>query len=201
VAIVFLVLHLTKGNSSTPSASSSSPGTGTTAGGGPAAAGSYVLTQAPKVGAFPLNKAGTKAVESSLGQSTGTVASALKANKAGQPGKSVTGIYDMGSSSDFKSSTYQGLIFIGYDGTYKPAAVIKIVRSHLKSTRIVDAGPHGGEMTCGYNTSSGPHVSECVWVTKTTFGVVEFIKDGEPAKQTGASDLALKVRQAVEVKG
>jgi hypothetical protein len=40
-----------------------------------------------------------------------------------------------------------------------------------------------------------------VWVTKTTFGVVEFIRDGKPAKQSGASALALKVRQAVEVKG
>ncbi len=97
VAIVFLVIQLTKGNSGTPSASSSSPGTGTTAGGGPNAAGSYVLTQAPKVGAFPLNKAATKAVEAvPKGQSTGTVASALKAKKAGQPGKSVTAIYDTG---------------------------------------------------------------------------------------------------------
>jgi hypothetical protein len=201
VAIVFLVIHLTKGNGGTPSASSSSPGTGTAAGGGPNAGGSYVFTQAPKVGAFPLNKAATKAVESAAGSSTSTVASALKAKKAGQPGKSVTAIYDMGSSSSFTSSKYQGLIFIGYDGTYDPAAVIKIARSHLKSTRMVKAGPHGGEMTCGYNTSSGPQVSECVWVTKTTFGVVEFIKDGQPAKQAGASDLALKVRQAVEVKG
>jgi hypothetical protein len=107
----------------------------------------------------------------------------------------------MGSSSSFTSSTYKGLIFIGYDGTYDPAAVIKIVRSHLESTRLVDAGPHGGEMTCGYNASTGSRASECVWVTKTTFGVVEFIRDGKPAKQSGASALALKVRQAVEVKG
>ena len=79
--------------------------------------------------------------------------------------------------------------------------MIKIVRSHLVSTRLVDAGPHGGEMTCGYNTSTDSQASECVWVTKTTFGVVEFIQNGEPAKQSGAADLALKVRQAVEVKG
>ena len=117
------------------------------------------------------------------------------------PGKAVTGIYDTGRSSDFKSATYQGLVFVGYDGTFDPAAVIKIVRLHLKSSRVVDPGPHGGEMACGYNTTSGAHASECVFVTKTTFGVVEFIKDGEPAKQGGASVLALKVRQAVEVKG
>ena len=112
----------------------------------------------------------------------------------------VTGIYDTGGSSSYTSSTYQGLVFVGYDGTFDPAAVIKIVRSHLKSSRVVDPGAHGGQMACGYNTTAAD-ASECVWVTKTTFGVVEFIRDGQTAKQSGASALALKVRQAVEVKG
>ena len=153
------------------------------------------------MGAFPLNKAATKAVESAARKSTSTVASALKAKKAGQPGKSVTAIYDMGSSTSFTSATYKGLIFTGYDGTYDPAAVIRIVRSHLESTRIVDPGPHGGEMTCGYNISTGGQASECVWVTKTTLGVVEFVKDRVLVKQGGASALALEVRNAVEVNG
>jgi hypothetical protein len=201
VAIVFLVLHLTKGSGGTPSAGSSSPGTGTTAGGGPAAAGSYVLTQAPKVGAFPLNKAATKAIEPDAAKQTGTVASALKGKKAGKPGKSVSAIYDTGGSSDYQAKTYNGMIFIGYDGTYDPAAVIKIVRGHLKSSRAVAPGPHGGQMACGYNTELDTEASECVWVTKTTFGIVEFIKNGGPGKQAGASDLALKVRSVVEVKG
>jgi hypothetical protein len=200
VAIVFLVLHLTKGNGGTPSAGSSSPGTGTTAG-GPAATGSYVLIQAPKVGAFPLNKAATKAIEPDAAKQTGTVASALKGKKAGKPGKSVSAIYDTGGSSDYQAKTYNGMIFIGYDGTYDPAAVIKIVRGHLKSSRAVAPGPHGGQMACGYNTELDTEASECVWVTKTTFGIVEFIKDGGPGKQAGASDLALKVRSVVEVKG
>src|SRR5947209_1364620 len=195
VAIVFLVLHLTKGNSGTPGATSSSPGTG------PAAAGSYILTQAPKVGAFPLNKAATKAIEPDAAKQTGMVASALKGTKAGKPGKSVSAIYDTGGSSAYQSKTYNGLIFIGYDGTYDPAAVIKIVRGHLKSSRTVAPGPHGGQMACGYNTALDTKASECVWVTKTTFGIVEFIKNGGPGKQAGASDLALKVRSVVEVKG
>jgi hypothetical protein len=200
-AIVFLVIHLAKGGSGTPSASSSSPGTGNTAAGGPNGTGSYVLTQAPKVGAFPLNKAATKVAAPAVQQQTGPVGSALKAKKAGVPGKAVTAIYDTGGNTDFKSGTYQGMVFVGYDGTFDPAAVIKIVRSHLKSSRIVDPGPHGGEMACGYNTTTGDDASECVWVTKTTFGVVEFVKDGKTAKQPGASALALQVRQAVEVKG
>jgi hypothetical protein len=201
VGVVFLVVHLTTGSHGTPSAGSSSPGTGNTAAGGPAATGSFVLIQAPRVGAFPLNKAATKAAADAVGAQTKTVANALKAKKAGVPGKAVTGIYDTGGSSSYTSSTYQGLVFVGYDGTFDPAAVIKIVRSHLKSSRLVDPGAHGGQMACGYNTTATADASECVWVTKTTFGVVEFIRDGKPAKQSGASALALKVRQAVEVKG
>lgn len=202
VAIVFLAVYLTKGGKDTPSASSSSPGTGSTAaGGGPNGTGSYVLTEAPKIGAFPLNKAATEAAAPAVREQTRTVATALKAKKAGVPGKAVTAIYDTGGSTDFKSDAYQGLIFVGYDGTYDPAAVIKIVRSHLKSSRVVDPGPNGGEMACGYNTTTGDDASECVWATKTTFGIVEFVKDGKTAKQPSASALALKVRQAVEVKG
>ena len=202
IVIVVAVIFLTKGGGkNTPNASSSTPGTGNTAAGGPAGTGAFVLTQAAKVGAFPLNKAATKAVASVAVKQTGPVSSALKAKKAGKPGKPVTAVYDTGSSSTFTASTYGGLVFIGYDGTYDPAAVIKIVRAHLKSSRVVAPGPHGGEMACGYNTTTGSDASECVFVTKTTFGVVEFIKDGEPGKQSGASALALKVREAVEVKG
>ncbi len=199
VAIVFLVIHLAGSGKGTPSAGSSSPGTGNTAAGG--GNGSYVLTQAASVGSFPLNKTATKEISDAIGKQTSTVASALKAKNAGQPGKAVTAIYDMGKITSITSAAYKGLIFVGYDGTFDPAAVIKIVRAHLHSSRVVAPGSHGGEMACGYNTTSGPEASECVWVTKTTFGVVEFIKDGEPAKQGGASALALQVRNAVEVKG
>jgi len=40
-----------------------------------------------------------------------------------------------------------------------------------------------------------------VWATKTTFGIVEFLKGEKAVKQNGASTLALQVRDAVEVKG
>ena len=64
---------------------------------------------------------------------------------------------------------------------------------------MVNAGPHGGEMMCGYNRSTGSDASECVWVTTSTFGQVEFIEGSTPVKYPGASDIALTVRDAVEV--
>ena len=132
-------------------------------------------------------------------KSSKPLADSLK--KAGKLGKSVTAVYDTGSVTSYTSDKYKGIVFIGFDGTYDPAGVMKILRSHLKSSRMVPAGPHGGQMLCGYDTSNGPESSECAWVTSTTFGLVEFIKNGEPAKQSGAGTLAVKVRDAVEVKG
>jgi hypothetical protein len=55
-------------------------------------------------------------------------------------------------------------------------------------------------MMCGYNTSNNSVASECVWATTTTFGIVEYFRHGQPAKVTNASTLALKVRDAVEVR-
>jgi len=199
VAIVFLVIHLTKtdggntaGGSSTPGASTTGAGAGTTAG--------YVLTQAPRVGTFPLNKTATGQVSASARDTSAPVAAAMKAKGAGTPGKSVIGVYDMSSVTSISSPGYTGIVFIGYDGTFNPAATIKIVRSHLVSSRVVRPGTHGGEMVCGYNKSTGSDASECVWVTKTTFGLVEFVKGGVPSKYPGASTLARAVRNAVEVR-
>jgi hypothetical protein len=78
--------------------------------------------------------------------------------------------------------------------------VIKLERTVLVSSRVVKPGPHGGQMVCGYNTSGASDASECVWVTKTTFGEVEFLNGQVPVKYPGASNLALQVRNAVEVK-
>jgi hypothetical protein len=54
-------------------------------------------------------------------------------------------------------------------------------------------------MVCGYNTSTGPDASECVWVTPTTLGEVQFLHAATPVKYPGAAALALDVRNAVEV--
>ena len=54
-------------------------------------------------------------------------------------------------------------------------------------------------MMCGYNRSTGSDASECVWVTNSTFGQVEFIEGTAPVRYLGASSVALTIRDAVEV--
>ena len=102
--------------------------------------------------------------------------------------------------ASISSSAFRGISFVGYDGTFNIKSVIKLERSMLVSSRMVKAGTHGGEMVCGYNTSGGTEASECVWVSKTTLGEVEFLKGEVPVKYPGASKLALEVRNAVEVR-
>ena len=77
---------------------------------------------------------------------------------------------------------------------------MNLIQKNLKSSRVVNAGPHGGKMVCGYNTSNNSVASECVWATTTTFGIVEYFNHGQPAKVGNASRLALKVRAAVEAR-
>jgi hypothetical protein len=194
-AIVFLVMHLAKGGSGT-----ATPGATTTAGGGAAAGQGFVLRQAASVGKYPLNKPAVSQISGQITSATSKITSKMAATQSGKPGKSVIGIYNTGSATSLASSNYKGVVFVGYDGTFNPTNLMNLVQKNLKSSRVVNAGPHGGKMVCGYNTSNNSVASECVWATTTTFGVVEYFRHGHLAKVTNASTLALKVRAAVEAR-
>jgi hypothetical protein len=199
IVIVFVVVQLTKSGSNKAAAGSSTPSTGaTTAARG--ATNGYVITQAARVGSFPLNKTETRAFGSAALNATNSMANEFKAKGAGKLGKGTVGIYDLTSATSMNSSAFKGIFFVGYDGTFNPSTVIRLVRPTLVSSRVVKAGPHGGEMVCGYDTSGGSDASQCIWVTKTTLGEVEFLKGQTTVKYPGASKLALAVRNAVEVR-
>jgi hypothetical protein len=78
--------------------------------------------------------------------------------------------------------------------------MIKAEKAQLTSTRMVNPGPHGGEMMCGYTrNAAGADASECLWVTPTTFGQVQFTVGQSLVKYQGASNIAATIRQAAEV--
>ena len=199
IVIVFVVVQLTKSGSNKAATGSSTPSTGTTTGAGVVTSG-YVFTQATRVGSFPLNKTATRAFAAAAETQTSAAANEFKAKGAGKLGKSTVGVYDLTPVTSINSSAYRGILFLGYDGTFNPKTLIKLVRSTLVSPRAVKAGPHGGEMVCGYDTSGGSDASQCIWVTKTTFGEVEFLKGQTMVKYPGASMITLEVRNAVEVR-
>jgi hypothetical protein len=198
-AIVFLVIHLTKGSGSN-TASGTSTTSATPGAGGAAAGPKYQLRQAASVGKYPLNKAAVNEISSVITAASSKITGKMAATGSGKPGKSVIGIYDQGPTTSLASPSYKGMVFVGYDGTFNPANLMNLIQKNLKSSRVVNAGPHGGKMVCGYDTSNNSVASECVWATTTTFGIVEYFNHGQPAKVGGASRLALKVRDAVEVR-
>jgi hypothetical protein len=199
VLVVLLVLHLTKNSGNTQAGGSSTPTARTTATAG-GAGSSYGLTQAAAVGTYPLNTAATKEFSTIAVNKATPSAAQITAKGAGQPGASVVGIYTLGTVTTISSSDFRGILFVGFNGKFDPAAVIKVAQSELVSSRVVSAGPHGGDMVCGYNnTSTGKDASECVWVTPTTLGEVQFLQAATPSKYAGAAALALNVRNAVEV--
>jgi len=198
IVIVFVVVQLTKSSPNKAAAGSSTPSTSTPAVAG-AATNGYVITQAARVGSFPLNKTATREIASAAASVSSATAREFSAKGGGKLGKGTVAVYDLTGVKSFTSSAYRGIIFSGYDGTFNPTTLIKLVRSTLVSSRVVNAGPHGGDMVCGYDTSGGSDASQCVWVTKTTFGEVEFLKGQSTVKYPGASKLALEVRSAVEV--
>jgi hypothetical protein len=197
VVIVLLVVHLTKtGTNSTPTGGST-PSTGTTAAAAPAT--KYVLTAAPKAGSYPLNSAATRTLTQGMRAGLASLGSVLKARGAGHTSRDVVAVYDLSSVTDPTASDFRGVDFFGYDGTFNVAAVVKFEQTQLVSTRVVNAGPHGGEMMCGYSRTNGADASSCFFVTKSTFGMLEFVIGGTPAKYNGASNIALTVRDAVEM--
>jgi hypothetical protein len=199
VLVVLLVLHLTQSGGKSQAGGASTPTARTTATAGSAGSG-YGLTQAAAVGTYPLNTAATKEFSTIAVSKATPSAAQITAKAAGQPGASVAGIYTLGTVPTISSSDFRGILFVGFNGKFDPAAVIKLAQSELVSSRVVSAGPHGGDMVCGYNTSNGgKDASECVWATPTTVGEVQFLQAATPSKYAGAAALALDVRNAVEV--
>jgi hypothetical protein len=113
--------------------------------------------------------------------------------------KDIVAMYDLTPVTNPSATNFEAISFLGYLGTFNENAVIAFERTQLRSSRIVAAGPHGGKMICGYATAAGAEASECVWVTKYTFGEVQFIVGPSAVKFPGSAALALKVREVVEV--
>jgi hypothetical protein len=199
VLIVLLVVHLTKnppspkagGTGATPTGSSSAPAAS-------ASTAKYVFSKPAVAGAYSLNPTATTDFSKSGQSRAALVVQKIKADGAGSPGKSVFAVYGLNTEPE-SSSLFKAVEFVGYDGTFDPAKVITYEKTQLASTSMVNPGPHGGQMMCGEDTSSGSDNTECLWVTSTTFGEVDFVAGQSLTKFTGnASVIALDIRNAVE---
>jgi len=194
--IVLLVIQLTKTGTSSSASGSSTSSTSATAAAAPP---QYVFTKAAKVTSYPLNNAATKVWAGLVANEVAPFVAEIKARGAGHPGREVVAMYDLTSVSTPSASNFEAIAFAGWDGKFNPKEVIKLEKAQLHSARMVSPGPHGGEMMCGYNHDSGADASDCVWVTTSTFGQVQFFVGQSQVEYPGAATFALEVRQAVEV--
>ncbi len=162
VLIVFLIMHFAKSGAKPSSGGAATPTAGTSSNASRGATSSYTVTQPAEVGSYPLNRAATTEFTSAAEKQAAPMADQIKATGAGQPGQPVVGIYTLGTVSSINASGYKGIVFTGYNGTFTPTAVIKLERAKLVGSRVVTAGPHGGQMVCGYSTATVPRpVSAC----------------------------------------
>jgi hypothetical protein len=200
VVIVFLVIRLTNSGGGTPAGGSpTASAKGSTSPAATAPAGTYAVKQAASVGPYPLNRQAVSTLSGAAKDQLTPIVDTLRSEGAGRTTKDAIGIYNLGQVTSTASSAYKGIVFVGYDGTFNVKSAMKVVRAHLVSSRLVTAGPHGGQMVCGYSTSNGTDASECIWVSQSTLGMVQFISGEHAVKYPGAGLIALQVRQAVEV--
>jgi len=196
---VLLVVHLAKSGTGNAGASGTSTPTGSSS--APSATASttkYTLSAPGTAGPYQKNTTATTDFAKFAQNRAALVMQQIKSRGAGTPGSNVFAVYGLNdepvSSADFKA-----VEFVGYDGTFDPTKVIAYEKTQLKSASTVSPGPHGGQMTCGVATSGGSQYTECVWVTSTTFGEVDFVVGQSLATFTGnPSVITMNIRGAVE---
>jgi hypothetical protein len=116
-------------------------------------------------------------------------------------GSYTSGIAFQSMPPDNSNSPYLGIQVYGFNGTFTNlTAAVKAMESVSSETFYdVPAGPHGGVMQCGLDTTDD--IQECVFATPTTLGDIQFTFQNltiPPGISADAS--AIDVRNAVEVK-
>ena len=138
-----------------------------TGAGSATAAGAYVLSAPSTAAGYPIGSD-----PHFLTTATSTVATieqtAVKGGAGTAAGSPVSASYTLPDE--------QTIEFVGYQGTFNPAAVMANLKSYGSSEATYPAGPNGGELACANTTAtaSTPSGAVCVWVTKSTLGFTEF---------------------------
>jgi hypothetical protein len=131
------------------------------------------------------------------------IAQHLQATGRGHVSSNVYTLYDV--SGDVLSNGFQGALFVGLTGAYKPEGTLHYlvyssgcnVTAGNPSPELVPPGPHLGQLfTLVTNPGNG-----CIWMTRTTIGVVLFIdSNGNGITVADPGSVCLRIRDGgVEV--
>jgi hypothetical protein len=114
-------------------------------------------------------------------------------NNVGPVTSTVTATYQSPPIPNFSRS----VAFVGFEGTFHPAAAASVLEGTTYTYTAVPPGPHGGAMGCANEEGT----EQCVWATSTTLCEIQILDS--TGELTGASLAAnaIRIRDALEAPG
>jgi hypothetical protein len=89
----------------------------------------------------------------------------------------------------------RGITFVGFEGTFKPAAALNALEVPGETYTNVAPGPHGGVMACSGENDGG----NCVWATTTTVCEVTISDSTRQLLDANIGVNGVRIRDALEV--
>jgi hypothetical protein len=111
-------------------------------------------------------------------------------NNVGSVTATVTLTYQSPKTPNF----YRSVAFVGFEGTFKPAAALSALEQQGYTYTSEPPGPHGGMLACGQ--TSGPW--DCVWATRTTVCDIEILDTTGELIGANVAVNAVRIRDALE---
>jgi len=116
----------------------------------------------------------------------------MTVTNVGQETSSVSGAWH---TPNGVPNIYRSVTFVGFEGTFEPAAVVSVLLAGQGTPRSVPPGPHGGVMTCATQYRS----QTCVWATPTTVGEMQVIDTTGELVGANTGVNAIRIRDALEL--
>jgi hypothetical protein len=111
-------------------------------------------------------------------------------NNIGPVTATVTLTYQSPKTPNF----YRSVAFVGFEGTFRPAAALSAMEQPGYTYASEPPGPHGGMLACA--KTSGPW--DCVWATPTTVCDIEILDTTGDLIGANIAVNAVRIRDALE---
>ncbi len=111
-------------------------------------------------------------------------------NNVGPVTATVTLTYQSPKTPNF----YRSVAFVGFEGTFRPAAAISQIEQQGYTYTREPPGPHGGMMACGKTSGAW----DCVWATPTTVCDIEILDTTGELIGANIGANAVRIRDALE---
>lgn len=109
---------------------------------------------------------------------------------AGSVTSTITAAYQSPQTPNF----YRAVTFVGFDGTFQPAAALSAMEQPGETYTSEPPGPHGGRLVCSSENDGG----DCVWATSTTVAEITISDSTRELLGANIGANAVRIRDALE---